>query len=432
MKKIINVIIVAFIMVSCKNRTEYKSDLDYTKIPAYDIKECNILKYSTIFDTIKFVKLETNDACLIGRIDKLIHYKSKFLILDKHIAKSIYVFDNEGKFIQKVGAIGRGPGQYIEPSFLTINYYSDEIMVFDNFSKKIISYDWDGKFLNMLKIENRFDEFSAIGSDKIALYFNYYGNEDINTLPKYNMHIIKKNGDILYRVFDRSNSKIPNDERSNFFNRFENEILFNPSYDNKIYTITDQGVSVKYEIDFGEKFLTKDFILKILKKVQTKKDIYNKIENSNRICIKGFNELKNYLILTISYQRKIYNIFYSKLTGDVKYSNIYVNDMYGLIPGCHDLSCGGEGDMIISYFIPSDIPIEYYKQIMRKSKNQTNFIKNEFLKNINRANKTSCTKEMKDIILKTDINPSKDEVEDINVITQNCNPVLIIGKLKKF
>ena len=432
MKKNYYFIIIMFIIISCKNQAEYKNDLGYLKIPVRDIQECNILKYSTIFDSIRFVKLETNENCLIGRIDKLIHYKNRFIILDKHIAKSIYIFNNDGKFIEKVGSIGKGPGQYIEPSFITLNYYSNEIMIYDNFSKKIISYDLDGKFLNSLKLEYRFDEFSAVGSNIFALYFNYYGDEDINLLPNHNVHIINNKGSVLRRLMDRSHSKIPKEERSTFFCRYENEILINPSYDNIIYNITDQGLSIKYDIDFVDKSLTKDFVLNISEKEQTKKDIYDKIENSNKVCIRGFCEMKDYLILNVSYRKMIYNVFYYKLTGDIKCSNLYINDMYGLIPGSHDLYSGEGENTIISHFIPSDIPLDYYKQIMRKSSSQVDFIKNEFLKNIHRSNKTSCLKKMEDIILSTNIIPTKREIEYINGITQNSNPVLMVCILKIF
>ena len=106
--------------------------------------------------------------------------------------------------------------------------------------------------------------------------------------------------------------------------------------------------------------------------------------------------------------------------------------MYGLIPGTHSIFRGEGEDEVISYFIPSDIHLDYYKYLMRNSLNQSNFCRNEFLKNIENSDMNNCTNEIKSILLDIDIEPEKKEVQEINSITQNSNPVLILKKIKNF
>jgi len=421
-----------FIIFSCNRKHEIEQDIDFSTFQINGVDNCNILKYSSIFDNIKFVKLETNENSLIGRIDQLIFYNDIIYILDRYISKAVFIFDSSGKFLGKVGAIGKGPGEYLNPNYIDINVHSDEILVYDNFKNNIMTYDLSGKYRNTIKLKNTINAFSVLGSNEIALYFNYYGDEEIRYLPRHNLHIINTKGKILYKEFDRENSNIPNYEGLKSFSRFTNSVLFSPSFDNNIYKISNDNVSVKYKLDFGEKNLKKDFLNNIVSTTKNKMEVSEKIKNSNLINFTGLYETENYLVFRITYKKNILNIFYSKRTRNFKLSKIYINDMYGLIPGSHNFFQGNTGDMLISYIIPSDIPLDYYKYLLKKALSDGNSVKNEFLKNIENSNNSDCKNEMKNIISSIDFRISLKEFNDINSITPNDNPVLIFLEILNF
>ena len=72
----------------------------------YDTINTKQVKLEQIVNNCSFVKLETNSNCLIGSIDKLIFADSLIIIVDKTIAKTIYVFDSTGHFKNKVSRVG--------------------------------------------------------------------------------------------------------------------------------------------------------------------------------------------------------------------------------------------------------------------------------------------------------------------------------------
>ncbi len=417
------------VLLSCNKNNEFIENSNCSNIAINNVEKYNILKYSEVFDSIRLVKLETSNHCLIGNINRIVHYKNKFYILDRHIAKALFVFDDYGKFCGRIGKIGKGPGEYINIDYFHIDPISEEILIYDRFKNEIISYDIIGNFNNTQKLKNRIEAFSTINSEFFALFFNYYGSEDIKVLPKHNLHIINKNGKVQFKSFNRSNSKIPSIEYSNSFFNNENDVLFNPSFENRIFVIDSNRISVKYRFDFGAKTISNEFIESIVKSEKSKKDVYEKIENSDKAYIHNFLETSNYLVLTVSIKKVLCNIYYSKITGVLKYANIYLNDMYGIIPGSHNLYRSSRENTILSYFIPSDIPLEYYKQLLKRELSEKDYIREEYLRNIEK-NKGFNT--MKDVLLNINFNVTEKVVNEISSINQNDNPIIIIQRIKPF
>ena len=61
-----------------------------------------------IIDSIRYVMLETTDECLIGNISEL-YVDGRFIfVVDNTIYESVFVFDENGRFLNKIGRLGRG------------------------------------------------------------------------------------------------------------------------------------------------------------------------------------------------------------------------------------------------------------------------------------------------------------------------------------
>mgnify|MGYP000202535794 CR=1 FL=1 len=65
-----------------------------------------------LLEQYRFVKLETNESCLLGAIDQIEVFANKIYILDSYQTKSIYVFDKEGKYLNRLEGNRRGPGEF--------------------------------------------------------------------------------------------------------------------------------------------------------------------------------------------------------------------------------------------------------------------------------------------------------------------------------
>lgn len=69
-----------------------------------------IKDFNPYIDSIKIIPLETTDESLITHIEKILLTQDKQMIILN--STGIILFDSEGKFLFRIGKIGRAPGEY--------------------------------------------------------------------------------------------------------------------------------------------------------------------------------------------------------------------------------------------------------------------------------------------------------------------------------
>ena len=92
--------------------------------------------YDDLIDSIFIVRLEMNESCLLKEIKKVVFHKNTCFVLDE---MGVYAFSLSGDFIQKIGAIGRGPGEYI--SSFDVSLSDSLLYIYDNHGSKIHCYN---------------------------------------------------------------------------------------------------------------------------------------------------------------------------------------------------------------------------------------------------------------------------------------------------
>jgi hypothetical protein len=96
---------------------------------------------------IQYIPLQTDTNLLISRIHKLKTTDNSFIICDYQGA--IFQFKLNGSFINYIGSIGRGPGEYQFPSDFTIDNYSQCVYILPLMREaELYIYNLDGKFRN--------------------------------------------------------------------------------------------------------------------------------------------------------------------------------------------------------------------------------------------------------------------------------------------
>lgn len=118
------------VLVSCSKKTG--SNQDFTFHPVVNVIS-NELKFNDLIEDYKFIKLETNENCLIGEVKQLQFYKSKIYIL----SDGLYCFNLEGKFLFAINQKGRGPSEFTQIH----NFSIDEDKIYLNTPRKIMSFD---------------------------------------------------------------------------------------------------------------------------------------------------------------------------------------------------------------------------------------------------------------------------------------------------
>lgn len=106
---------------------------------------------SEIASDLQFIKLETKPDCLIGSISSISRIGENYLITSE-AGKTLYVFNNQGRYICSIGRLGKGPGEFLEIYGLSIDPLTNHIYVLDNGQVKLIEYNQDGRFIQEKKL----------------------------------------------------------------------------------------------------------------------------------------------------------------------------------------------------------------------------------------------------------------------------------------
>lgn len=398
------------------------------------IDENTVLKYSDICDSIRYVKLETRDDNLIGRIDKIIAAKDLLIVLDLAIAKRIFVFDRSGKFLNAIGEIGEGPGEYDFPSDMAYDAYHDELLVLCHNKKSIMRFKLDGTFVKEIKTDCGVAAIHVAGKDSCLLYLNNYTQKG-GKINDYNILIIDENGNTISRLLPYNKDRVAlSPPCKNIFYTFQNELLFSPYYYNATFKVDLDSVKIrnKYYFDFREHNIPGSLFDSSITPKEFDKAVQG---NSNYAFTINFKETGSHIVNQFVYKRKIYNCIHSKESGITKFSAHFFNDI-NLYP-TGEISHPQQGDSWIGCVEPeqfaglqglikeinktSKTPDEVKRSLVKKMKVPSSIFDSKLKDNYSQAVKSATIRI-----------PSEEEINFINSIDETDNPIIQIITLKKF
>ena len=111
-------------------------------------RDCMIkenMKSSEYLRRVKYVPLETDSVCILGNIDK-IKYKDGILFINDR-ENGMYAFDTTGHFLNRIGAKGRGPEEYLTATAFYIDPEKKHVVVVDGGNYRALAYSFDGQFV---------------------------------------------------------------------------------------------------------------------------------------------------------------------------------------------------------------------------------------------------------------------------------------------
>ena len=114
-------------------------------------EEIILEKISTVpvhqrIDSVWCVPLETTDSSLVSSVFAVEVMDDRFYVLDGSCA-SILIFDKQGHYLGGIYDQGPGPKEYIRIVDMKLDRLNKQILVTDQFSKKLLVYDRDGNWV---------------------------------------------------------------------------------------------------------------------------------------------------------------------------------------------------------------------------------------------------------------------------------------------
>jgi uncharacterized SAM-binding protein YcdF (DUF218 family) len=159
------------------------------------------------YSSLKIVKLQTNENCLITYIKQIEVTDSLMYVLDVTMSmkKHLFVFNNAGDFLAQISRYGEAPDEYGELNTFYID--STGIVIVDDVKGALIKFDFHGKYLETKKIPIEFVWMSGqavLTEDEKLLVFHGMNMRNNMAYSLINM----KNYELIDRYFSYNPIKL--------------------------------------------------------------------------------------------------------------------------------------------------------------------------------------------------------------------------------
>ena len=256
MKYIIYYSVLLLVLVACGQRDKKSVDYD-ANVKVIQIKGMSshsTLNYSDVYSKVHYVPLEFTADSQIGNIDIIeITNSGNYIIFDRRNG-SVVQFDKDGKYINNIGQMGHGPGEYVSPEIVRYNMFTDQIIVYDGLKHSLLHYDTNGNTLSTVQLHKYICNFGIVDSTCYVIYANHLDDLNVGETA-YNFEIIDADGGILKQFEPYNREKMHfNPSSNNVFWRSNGKLLCLKNYYPYVYTVTKNEIKPVYRIDseFGQ------------------------------------------------------------------------------------------------------------------------------------------------------------------------------------
>ncbi|MEA4918849.1 6-bladed beta-propeller [Proteiniphilum sp.] len=375
MKQKISLICIALMLwlgYSCNNNPLPQGDMDVI-INVDPGKAIGSINLSELFSDISYIPLETTDHSLIGEISDILKYKGRFYILDKDISRSVFCFNESGKFLFKINRVGEGPGEYKSLGGFTVDTDNEQLLLHDTSRKQVLHFSLDGEYIESHRVEFEARRISYIPGGYFAFYCDYITNRDLFNEGRYPNLIItdrdfKTYSTDLYFSENANGSAIPTAIQC--FSRHDAVALsLIESLNDTIFHISKEGATPYLYINFKNNQRTEEMEI-LMNTPEPDLDINAIVDfvRENGICdIFYFAESANKVFFAYSKYPSTHYVLYDKVSKELK--DISYN-RGGQFPITNDIDGGddlpmpmmGDGDLFYGT-VPPDMLIQKKEEI---------------------------------------------------------------------
>ena len=300
-------------LFSCKEfhkESSMQAKTEESKMLELDIDlDKNTLPFDSLMDFVSFVKLETTGENLVGAISQILFVNNKIIVVDFDVSKTITVYDESGKYLNNIGKLGQGPGEYAYLGHVTLTPDKSMVVVVDMGSGYLKYFGLDGNFVKSKKTPFWFSSCEFITDEIIA--GNYDGGNTLygenNSQYKPQLIITNLQGNVFHSGFKSYYNKKFTMSTMMPLRKFEDKVFYSPPFSDTIYHLTQKGIHPEYHLNMNR---TKPLIIN----ADMTNEYYHEYTENNPMFNGEIIELKDATMINISERYKNWSrfIIYSK------------------------------------------------------------------------------------------------------------------------
>ena len=248
MKNIIFFVVLSLSFVSCRNeKNKAVINSEGQLVLNFEAQSSSSFFSDRIFGKVEMTPLETAEKCLVGAEPVIIILDTHHFFIQDYQQQVIFRFDRTGRFINQIGRLGKGPGEYVAILNYDVNPMDNVVEILAP-AGQIMRYSYDGTF-----ISNQNYDTSLISFIKTGTHYWFYTHK---ITGKDRLMKISEDGTVIAEFLPSKTDWIPIQERN--FEQCGNMITFRETFSHTVYRIIDEGPIETAKIDFGKYAIPKN------------------------------------------------------------------------------------------------------------------------------------------------------------------------------
>lgn len=208
-----------------------------------------VVPAESIYSSIKFIPLETHEKSILSSPNVFGMDGDNVLVWDQD---EILRFDTHGKFLNRVGRLGRGHGEHGRIN--SANYDENEKRIYvGNMGGFIYKYDLEGNYIGQFKISENNEILQTVRVNKqlnaLVCETRKYSGEGLQV----NLRIVSPDGAEkgTYLVYKDHEQVSRSMTRTGMLRNTSEGIMFMLPFDDKVTLLTQQGIIDTLTMDRG-------------------------------------------------------------------------------------------------------------------------------------------------------------------------------------
>lgn len=350
MQDLSKLLLLSLFLISCNTSKRKPSEVRSVSLKLISLKQ----RYAQTFDIgdiykgeLTLLKLKQAENFVIGQVDKAVFFNNRFYILDKSVARRLFIYDIKGNPIRSYD--GKEDEQNYSVSDFSID--QDKLYILDESKKSILVYDLLATTLSksIFIAPDNICNIEVLNGDIICYRILVDNVEDIFGNATVFRMDLKGSIKDFWLPIDRQNfyltrysSDFPilqKDQEYIYISRFMDQSLFK-------YSTTTKELINDYVLDFGGEGISTE-----LKKTNDDQDFVNKLETGKySYSMSGYIATSSFSKLHICKNGSIKSLFLLKNGNGFEVTNIkYKNTLLPI------LSIAQVTDQLFLFYIPQHI-----------------------------------------------------------------------------
>jgi hypothetical protein len=262
-----------------------------------------------IASDIRYIPLETTDDCLIANAYDVRYSGNDILVGSEGY---FFHFDGDGKFLNRIGSKGNGPGEYNFGMFYFLDPVRRYIYIYE--LNYMLCYTYDNRFVRKLQAPNlNMGTAELYAGDRILYSNDMYFSTPNNPIQVFTMDTLGKSVGKISGHVEKNRRYGLNLSTRDFMYNYNGMTFFKPALENVVYRVTTpKKMEPAIRFETGSK------------DIDVSRNEIRAGDRMKSISVFQIRETDKYIFVLYGYENRTYSGLYDRIAGT--FDNVTIRD----------------------------------------------------------------------------------------------------------